>query len=360
MSPVSIVHLCRTGWPARGGMEAVVQQVAHRQVADGWRVTVVTLDHGPAGRELVDATHEGVRYRRLPRWGTPLYAMARGVRGALAGADIVHVHGIDGLVDQALRHRPEGGRVVLSTHGGYLHTRRLWPLKQLMLRTWTPWSLRRLDGLWWTSAQDRDRMAAMGLAGMVVPNGLELRSWLALDRRPEAGRWLLPGRVDRHKGHLDALQALAAMPVAARPRLRIVGPVADEAFGREVVGRAVSLGLQRVELVGEVELPALLDEFARAEVCLLPSEAEGFGLTLVEAMAAGVPVAARGIDAFRERGGDVPWWIPFGTDAAGAALQAIRPDAVRLQRGRTMAAAHDWDEVFPLWRAAYDAEEARP
>jgi glycosyltransferase involved in cell wall biosynthesis len=72
-----------------------------------------------------------------------------------------------------------------------------------------------------------------------------------------------------------------------------------------------------------LERPLLAALYRRASVLVLPSEREGFGLPVVEAMACGTPVVASAIAALREAGGDaaiycrvgdVPRWVEVVTD----------------------------------------------
>src|SRR5690606_8375630 len=172
------------------------------QLRRGLQPRVVTLDRLFAGEpRLEDGVCDGVAYRRVRAVGHGRYPFARGVAAAVAGADILHLHGLDGLADLAVR-QVRGPRIGLSTHGGYFHTPRQRALKALWLRTVTRSTLRRLDALWFTSEADRQRLAAAGVVGEVLGNGVDVER-LRAPRRPEAGRWAMLGRVEPHKGLAD-------------------------------------------------------------------------------------------------------------------------------------------------------------
>jgi glycosyltransferase involved in cell wall biosynthesis len=90
--------------------------------------------------------------------------------------------------------------------------------------------------------------------------------------------------------------------------IRVGGPLTAEQ--RDV---ARNLGV----LDSVVEMPTLdrtqlADVYRRAALVLLPSDREGFGLPLVEAMACGTPVVASAIPALREVGGDATVYCPPG------------------------------------------------
>jgi len=103
---------------------------------------------------------------------------------------------------------------------------------------------------------------------------------------------LYAGRIVRHKRVdllIDAFAALAAdFP---EYRVKIIGPGAEKAALQDKV-RADGLG-ERVQFVDTLEETALYEEFRKASVFVLPSEQEGFGMVMIEAMAAGTPVIAK-------------------------------------------------------------------
>ena len=109
---------------------------------------------------------------------------------------------------------------------------------------------------------------------------------------------------------------------ATRPaRLRLVGDGPDRAA---VAARATSLGVAaEVEFLGErVDLPAVLQG---ADLFLLPSETESFGLAALEAMACGVPVVASAVGGLPEviPDGEAGALCPLG-DVEGMAAAAAR------------------------------------
>jgi glycosyltransferase involved in cell wall biosynthesis len=71
-----------------------------------------------------------------------------------------------------------------------------------------------------------------------------------------------------------------------------------------------------------LEPAALAALYRRAALVLIPSEAEGFGLPLVEAMACATPVLASDIAALREAGADAAVYCPVGDVPAWSATLA--------------------------------------
>ena len=138
----------------------------------------------------------------------------------------------------------------------------------------------------------------------------------------------------------------------ARPALRLVR-VGGE-FTAEQQALAAELGVADALAV----LPRLSDAvlaavYRRAALVLMPSEAEGFGLPLLEALACGTPVLASDLAALREVGGSAAEYTPAGRVAAWAVaaeslLRERQNDAIswtaRGHRARRRAAEFSWDE----------------
>ena len=115
------------------------------------------------------------------------------------------------------------------------------------------------------------------------------------------------GGIEPRKGSDTLVQAIAALKKAGRrPVLAVVGGHSFQdyrPYRDRVLGSLPSLGLRLdddVILVGTVpdaELPAW---YAAADVLAFPSTKEGWGLAILEAMSAGLPVVASDLPVFRE------------------------------------------------------------
>jgi alpha-1,3-mannosyltransferase len=340
---LTIAQVCRTSWPRTGGLEVAVGGLARALVARGHRVRIVTL-RDPDHPEPV----EGLELVRLRRIGPRRYPTALGLADAVRGADLVHVHGLDGLLDALVLRR--SAPIGVSTHGGYFHTPRHRRLKQLWLRTVTRWSLERADAVWFSSRADREVLAPAGVPGGVMEDGVDLERFARVVRRPEPGLVVVVGRVDVHKGLDDLVDAL---PHAPAVRVEVVGPEHRPGLVDALVRRARDRGVaDRVTFLGERSPEELAEALGRAERVALPSRFEGFGIAAVEAMAARVPVVLADIPAFRAHAGAariVSFRDPVA--AAGALTEPVPAD--RVERAAARAAIYAWPARAAAWEAEY-------
>jgi glycosyltransferase involved in cell wall biosynthesis len=180
-----------------------------------------------------------------------------------------------------------------------------------------------------------------------VPADAEQRR-RALDL-PAGGYLLSLATLEPRKGLDVLLQALAAPGVPPVPLLLVGQPGWG---GVDPVAAAGELGLPagRVRVLGRLPDADLAAVLASATVLVMPSRAEGFGLPVLEAMAAGVPVVSSDAAALVEVGGGATVTAPVGDPAAlAAALASVLGDAQLRDRlvtaGRARSAEFSWDDA---------------
>jgi glycosyltransferase involved in cell wall biosynthesis len=166
--------------------------------------------------------------------------------------------------------------------------------------------------------------------------------------------FVILGTIEGRKNHALLLslwrQLLLERGSGAVPRLLIVGRrgwQADDVFAQLDSG---DFG-DRVIEVGALDDRGLAEILANARALLFPSFAEGYGIPLVEALAAGVPVIASDLPVFREIGQGVPELLPpDDLDAwRGAILEYLQPKSSRraAQMARRQAfRVPDWRDHF--------------
>jgi D-inositol-3-phosphate glycosyltransferase len=129
--------------------------------------------------------------------------------------------------------------------------------------------------------------------------GAALRAQLGLDGRPLL---LFVGRIQPLKGVDVALRALAALDNAEATMVVVGGPSGPSGTSESerLHGLVGSLGLaDRVVFVPPQPHDALADFYRAADVCVVPSRSESFGLVALEAAACGTPVVAAAVGGLR-------------------------------------------------------------
>jgi glycosyltransferase involved in cell wall biosynthesis len=188
----------------------------------------------------------------------------------------------------------------------------------------------------------------------VVPLGADA-AWAQRPDRPASGRVLVVSALWDYKRVDLALEAFArlgeSLPDAT---LRVAGPGSRSA-AKALEGLAARLGVGgRVELLGHVPRADMAGLYEWADVVLHLSLVESFGLPVLEAMAAGVPVVATRTGGVAEIGGDAPVWLEESATAeetAAALARVLTDEPLRAEvarRGREQASAFTWERSASL------------
>ncbi len=206
----------------------------------------------------------------------------------------------------------------------------------------------------------------------VIPNGAdtggvpEADTWADVEAArligPRRGIDLLHVGSTIERKRIDVLLEVFAAVCAARPNVRLIRVGGPFTAGQRVLARELGVA-DAIVVLPFVDRSTLSAVYRRAALALLPSEREGFGLPLVEALACGTPVVASDIPALREVGGDAATFCPVAETTAwrDAVLQLLEereraPDAWRRRRnlGLQRASEFSWsrytDHVAELYR----------
>ena len=155
----------------------------------------------------------------------------------------------------------------------------------------------------------------------VIPNGVDVARF-DVPREPVFGRVLFLGRLASQKRPDLAVEAIARLPAPVELDLANDGP---EREAVEQVARGLGVG-ERVHFLGyRDDVPRLL---SRASCLLLTSDYEGASLTVLEAMAAGVPVVATRVGGVEEALDGAGLVVdPGDAEAISRALERLFGDA---------------------------------
>ena len=198
----------------------------------------------------------------------------------------------------------------------------------------------------------------------VIPPGIDLDAWT--DRAepvPEdlPDRYLLyAGRIAPNKGLSGLFSALALIPPSERIPLVLMGRDWGERGRLEATARHLGIATDLLWLGHVDSAPSYRAVFRRAAVFVLPSEWEAFGLVLLEAMAAGLPIVATAVGGVPEvlDAGKVGRLVPYGDPAAlGEAIRSVLADPAAADRWRNSGLervrSFTWERAVAAHRALY-------
>ena len=355
-----IALVCPYDWQAAGGVQVHVANLAAQLRERGHEAVVLAPTVEPPTEPWVRSVGRPVR---VPYRGTvaPIAPLAyRRTRAVLAEVrpDVVHVH--EPLTPSASMYAALAATApVVATVHAYLDRSVVMELAAPVLRR--VWRRVRV-GIAVSEAAAAFLHRALPAAVLeIVPNGVDVAAFAAAGPRADlpAGRRILwVNRLDAQKGFPVALAAFSKVLVEVPDAVLVV---VGEGKDREALRLLTASALARVNMRGAVENEGIPPYHAASEVFVAAAVGqESFGITLVEAMAAGVPVVASDIPGYREVVADgvegllVP---PRDPDALAAGLVRILRDprlAARLgAAGRERARTFDWPIVVDRLEELY-------
>jgi glycosyltransferase involved in cell wall biosynthesis len=165
-----------------------------------------------------------------------------------------------------------------------------------------------------------------------------------------------------NRRRLPATISAFAAATKGRADARLIIAGADRSYPPlDLAGLAAEAGAgTRIELKQYVSEEELTSLYARASVFVFLSEYEGFGLTPLEALAAGVPSVVLDTPIAREVYGDAAWYVPPDGDVAAAATAIgtlLDDGATRarlLQAAPAVLARYSWDATADTTLAAIE------
>lgn len=309
--------------------------------------------------------------------------------------DVIHCHAMARIAELCLRTAQKlttpnsqlSTKTVVSLHGGGANVpgeeakslraptrgRLPWGKAIDILMGWTRRVPEDFDGIVCVGEDEAEKYRGRHKHVMYLPNGVDCRLFEGMSRESREARGMRgPGlaphetlaplmpktslsllcvaRIDRQKNQMMLVEWLARNPGAT---VRLVGPVTQPDYRAELEARAAQLGVsERVSFAGALK-PAsaeLLREYANADVFVLPSRHEPFGIVVLEAWAAGLPVVASDVGGLGKLCAAHPdaaiTFAPGVIDALDDALRRVGSDAALRERlsaaGRAAAAGYDW------------------
>jgi len=372
-----VLHITQSLDPSWGGIARVLPELATRLTTVDVDSTVACL-HGD--RFGTAPSFENFEVRSFAaRSRSPLGRSAdfdAAIGGLVAKADVVHIHGLWAGQNQtagAAAHRA-GKPLVVTPHSmmmPWAWQRSAW--KKRFVGWWFEHgNLRRAAALHALAEGEAASMRELGFNAniTVIPNGIEpsdfenLPSAEVLEARFPAAKnkkWLLIlGRIAEQKGIVPAFEALArVLPDHSDWHLVVAGPDPFELIPRleNIAGDAQT----HITFTGMLERRDVMACLARSSLLVQPSFSEGLSMSILEALAAGLPaLVAPGCNmpeiAASHAGIEVQPEAKSIADGLRPLLSQPEHEWEKLSNNARRLACERfaWSELMPRYRAMYD------
>jgi phosphatidylinositol alpha-mannosyltransferase len=376
---MKIAQVCPYAWHTRGGVQTHVASLTTHLRARGHHVLVVAPgERGEAAPAEDEHLHLTGSYTRVPFNGSvaPIALQPRAwlqVRRVLRrfDPDVIHVHEprAPSLALAALLFAR--APVVATFHAYYP------PSINAALYDGIAFVVRPLGrdiAVKLAVSRSAAACAAPWVYGgvQIVPNGVDLARFTAAAPMalPRGRKLLFLNRLDRRKGIEVAFRAFSALAVR-HSDLQLV--IAGDGPCRGALRELPASVSGRVTMLGDVPADRLPSVYAAADLFLAPAYGhESFGIVLLEAMAAGLPIVASDIPGYREvlRHGESAWLVPprdvqAVVEAVTRVLASRRLSARLAAGGRRRVSSFAWDVVVTdlercYARAVREGRWARP
>ena len=348
--------VCPYSWDVPGGVQEHIRDLAEALMELGHEVSVIS----PAEEDeaLPDYVVPAGRAVAVPYNGSvtriafgPL--SANRVRKWIKEGDfdLLHVHEPAAPSLGLLACWIADGPIVATVHGANPRSRILHVVEPILQS-----ALEKIRARIAVSEAARTTLVEhLGGDAVLIPNGVSVRKYEKADPLPgwpgEGGALGFLGRMDEPRKGLPVLLRAFETLGAERPGLRLL--IVGRGDADEVTARVPAPLRDRVVLLGQVSDADKVRAYHSVDVFCAPNTGgESFGMVLTEAMAAGVPVVASDLDAFRTvlRGGAAGELFANGDagDLARAAGRLLDDPGRRARLSAAASAAvrvYDWPTV---------------
>ncbi len=348
--------VCPYTWDVPGGVQEHIMGLAEALIDLGHQVSVISPADDlaplpsyvvPAGR-AVPVPYNG----SVARLAFGFLSASRVKRWLKEGGfDVLHVHEPAAPSLSLLACWVADGPIVATVHTAIPRSRAMHAAEPILQS-----ALEKISGRIAVSEAARTTLVEhFGGDAVLIPNGVPVRKFEKADPLPgwpgPGGALGFLGRMDEPRKGFAILLRAFEMLAAERPGLRLL--VAGHGDADEALARTPAALRDRIVMLGQVSDADKVRVYHSVDVFCAPNTGgESFGIVLAEAMAAGAPIVASDLDAFRHvlRRGEAGELFPTGNAAELAAAAARLLDQPELRAGLSAAAsaavrAYDWPVV---------------
>jgi glycosyltransferase involved in cell wall biosynthesis len=300
---MKILQVCPRYYPYIGGVEEHVRNISER-LAKKYEVSVFTTD--PSGKLPKEEVINGVYVRRFKSWApNEAYYFSRQLKKYLMknseSYDVVHAHNYHAFPALYAAQAKGRNRLVFTPHyHGTGHTF-FRSLLHIPYRYLGKKIFEKAEKIVCVSKYEKklisNHFGVNEEKVMVIPNGVNLEEFKVLEKRKKGYRTILyVGRLEKYKGIQYLIRVL--------PRLcndMVLEIVGKGSYKKSLVKLAGKLGVEdRVKFFQDLPRAELLQKYADADLFVLLSVHEAYGISIAEALASGTPCIVAKTSALKE------------------------------------------------------------
>ncbi|SNQ62997.1 glycosyltransferase family 4 protein [Candidatus Methanoperedens nitratireducens] len=348
---MKIAQVCPRYYPDIGGVETHVQEISERLVKRGFKVEVVCTD--PSGILCRHEIINGVTVTRFRSFAPgEAYYIAPQMYFYLKGQsyDLVHAHSYHALPALFAALAKNGRRMVFTPHyhrSGHTLIRDVLHKPYRLIGSGI---FGKADKVICVSGHERRKVIEdfnmpEGKV-IVIPNGLDLEEFKNTGYGGKDGSritLLYVGRLEEYKGVQHIINAL---PLLRDSRLEIIGQGPYEPGLRKLAEKL--LVTERINWYKQMTREELLRHYASADVFIMLSRHEAYGITVAEALASGTPcivAAGSALDEFVDGKRCLGIEAPVTTDKLVGAIRQLRESHIKDDMKIEKLPIHDWNDV---------------
>lgn len=291
---MKILQVCNHFYPCVGGIETIVLELSKKLKEKGHKVKVICLNAcSKEKKELQKKTKiQDIEVERLNFIDLKYYKIAPHIISKLEDFQIIHVHGIGFFSDFLLLTKPfHKKKVFVSTHGGIFHTKTIGVIKKNYFNIIQKLLLKNADKVIAVSKNDFEIFKRISENTTLIENGINLKKFK--QEKKEKNSFVYIGRFSQNK-NIDLLLKTFSQLKDHNFKLIIAGND-QERLLEKLKKTSQELKIEKkVKFIVNPTDEQAIELYAKNEFFVSASEYEGFGITLIEAMASGcIPIVQK-------------------------------------------------------------------
>ena len=302
---MKILHITTNFYPTIGGIETFVYEVSRKMVEKGHKVYVVTSDKGPSGNEISPkkSNIDDINVKRFPFHSFLRYTRSIKALKFIRSKewDVIHIHNIGFFTDFIPLFKSKAKKIFLHTHGGIFHTKKLSLFKYIY---WNTYKIRPISVDKIIAHSDHDFKLFSEIFDKkkieLINYGIDWEKLSKIKNNSNNKTIVYIGRLSSNK-RLERIIKILPFIKKEIPDIKLMLIGSDWGEKNKLIKLAKKLDVvNNINFIGSIPHKKVYDYFSKADVFMLSSDYEGFGISVIEAMAAGLVVIVNDIPTMRE------------------------------------------------------------